>query len=83
MQCLNTAAMMSVQPVNENDEDMKELINKLRAALVDSYISIAHGMHSLIGTGGDTHNKLSIYARMMFEYLEKLLAVPGIQFTEE
>jgi hypothetical protein len=47
MECLNSAAMMSLQPVNERDEDMKELITNLKAAIIDSYISIAHGMHGL------------------------------------
>lgn len=74
---------MSLNEVNDNDEDMKELIKQLRAAIIDSYISIAHGMSTLIGHGGDAQNKLGAYAKMMYEYLEKLLAVPNITFTEE
>ena len=44
MECFKSASMCSMETTS--DEDQSATLIKLRAALVDGYISILHGMHA-------------------------------------
>lgn len=63
MSSLIIAGNISVQVCNENDEDQKDLLAKLRQSLIDSFICIAHGMHATNTRGSkDVQRKLQGYA---------------------
>lgn len=86
MRLLIQAGQLTLQEISSSiPQDDRKLIHELRAALVDSFISIINGLKSPNNDGSAQidHSHLDTQIQCMFFYLEKLITLSDLQIDAE
>ncbi len=89
MQCIQNAAEMSLQPVDQNMqqteyEDQMQKMHTLRTTLLNCFIALASGFDSVyFNLTANKRRSMLTHIEFFYKYLDRLVMTENVQFDEE